>query len=224
MNINIDNELITLLRHIRIGLLTSEVDCALSSLELTVMISEYVKQIENNYKLDAINQIENIKSSRIAYKRLGNDPSRYRPSAESLYRRIVKGYGLYEINNVVDILNFISLQSGISIGGYDCDKINGEINLGVGRKGEPYQGIGRGVLNISFLPVLRDLLGAFGTPTSDSERTKITKKTKHIAFVLFDFGYDPQLEMVMKNCLLLLEKYCSAKEMDYQIVISAKHK
>ena len=39
-------------------------------------------------------------------------------AAESLMRRVASGKGLYQINNVVDALNVISVKTGFSICGY----------------------------------------------------------------------------------------------------------
>ena len=47
-----------------------------------------------------VNDIPNIKESRLAYKAFGKDPSRYRVSSEALIRRIGQGKGLYEVNTV----------------------------------------------------------------------------------------------------------------------------
>ena len=60
--------------------------------------------------------------------------------------------------------------------------------LGIGREDEPYEGIGRGPLNIAGLPVYRDALGGIGTPTSDHERTKLTLRTTHLLAIVN--GYD----------------------------------
>ena len=60
--------------------------------------------------------------------------------------------------------------------------------LGIGRENEPYEGIGRGPLNIAGLPVYRDALGGIGTPTSDHERTKLTLRTTHLLAIVN--GYD----------------------------------
>ena len=41
------------------------------------------------------------------------------------------------------------MRSGYSIGGFDADKIDGDIlSLGAGRAGEEFDAIGRGLLNI----------------------------------------------------------------------------
>ena len=183
-----------------------------------VLLSERAEIIHKQYKLDEINRIENIMSARNAYKNVGNDPNRYRPSAEALHRRLVKGNGLYFVNNIVDTLNLVSLESGISIGGYDLQTIKGEITFGLGKKDEVYQGIGKGILNITSLPVLRDSVGPFGTPTSDSERTKICPTTNQVLFVFFDFGFYPGLHLTLDNCERYLKCYCFACEIQRDII------
>ena len=86
----------------------------------------------------------------------------------------MRGIPLYQIDTLVDLINLVSLRTGHSIGGFDTDKIQGtHLELGIGKAGEPFEGIGRGVLNIEGLPVYRDSFGGIGTPTSDHERTKM---------------------------------------------------
>lgn len=122
-------------------------------------------------KLEQINKWLPIQATRQAYKRLGKDPNRYRPSAEALRRRILRELPLYKVDTLVDLINLVSIRSGYSIGGFDADKIEGgKLVLGVGREGELYHGIGRGELNIAGLPVYRDAIGGIGTPTSRSGR------------------------------------------------------
>lgn len=136
--------------------------------------------LRERYTTESIKQIPSIEATRRAYRALGKDPSRYRPSNEALVRRILKGNELYHINTLVDINNLASLRWGYSIGGFDRDKIQGtRLTLGVGCAGEPYEGIGRGTLNIEFLPVYRDAVGGIGTPTSDNERTKMELDVHH---------------------------------------------
>ena len=69
---------------------------------------------------------------------------------------------IHKINNVVDLLNLVSIKTGLSIGGYDASKIKGQAIFGIGNNNEPYEGIGRGKLNIEGMPVFRDESGAFG--------------------------------------------------------------
>jgi DNA/RNA-binding domain of Phe-tRNA-synthetase-like protein len=152
-------------------------------------IDRFIADYRQRYTVDSLKQMPSIEATRAAYRRCGKDPSRYRPSGEALVRRTLKGNDLYRVNTVVDLINLASIAYGYSIGGFDADKIGGsELVLGIGREGEPYEGIGRGTLNIEGLPVYRDALGGIGTPTSDHERTKLTLETSHLLAIVN--GYD----------------------------------
>src|SRR5690606_6697174 len=126
-----------------------------------------------------------IAAARRAYKAFGKDPSRYRPAAEALMRRVALGKGMYRVNNVVDTSNLVSMTTGISIGAYGAGTLRPPLTFRKGREGELYEGIGRGSLNIADLPVLADEAGAFGSPTSDSARSMITPETMGVLMVLF---------------------------------------
>ena len=155
-----------------------------------------------------------IRASRIAYRACGKDPARYRLSSEALMRRVVKGNELYRINNVVDLVNLISLKTGMSIGGYDAAKISGPIVFDIGAKDEPYEAIGRGDLNIEFLPVFRDSISAFGSPTSDSVRTSVTSATKRFLMVIVGFSGEDNTKEVVDMSLNLLRKYTQADQIE----------
>ncbi len=152
-------------------------------------IDKFTIEYREKYTVDSIKSMPAIQATRQAYKRCGKDPSRYRPSSEALCRRILRGIPLYRIDTLVDLINLVSIRSGYSIGGFDADKIQGDtLILGIGKSGEPYEGIGRGELNIEGMPVYRDAVGGIGTPTSDNERTKIELGTTHLLAIIN--GYD----------------------------------
>ena len=165
------------------------------------------------YMVEDINKLPGIYEMRQLYKRLGKDPNRYRPSAEALCRRILKDKNLYRINTLVDIINLISVHTGFSIGGFDGDKIVGDLQLGVGVMGEHFNAIGRGALNIENLPVYRDDLGGIGTPTSDEERTKIEIHTKKLLMIINSADGANGLEDALALSGRLLTDYLQAKEM-----------
>ena len=135
------------------------------------------------------------------------------PSIE-LIRRMLQGKELYQIDTLVDLVNLASIAFGYSIGGFDADKFVGNtLTLGIGREGEPYEGIGRGPLNIAGLPVYRDTQGGVGTPTSDNERTKMTLETTHLVVLIN--GYDGNRERVMENAQYLkqiIERFASGSD------------
>ena len=82
------------------------------------------------------------------------------------------------------------------------------VSLKVGQK-DPYEAVGRGPLNIEFLPCLYDTKGPFGSPTSDSTRTMIRPDTTALLMVFFDFDKYPDSSKYVKEALHLLEKYCN---------------
>jgi DNA/RNA-binding domain of Phe-tRNA-synthetase-like protein len=161
---------------------------------------------------ESLKELSGIAATRRVYKACGKDPSRYRPASEQLIRRMLQGKELYQIDSLVDLVNLASIVYGYSIGGFDADKIVGDtLTLGIGREGEPYEGIGRGLLNIAGLPVYRDQQGGVGTPTSDNERTKMTLQTTHL-LVLIN-GYDGREDRVRQNAEFiqqLVRRYCQS--------------
>lgn len=165
------------------------------------------EEIRRKFSIEEINKRPAIAATRAAYKALGKDPNRYRPSAEALRRRIVREIPLYRLNTLVDIINLVSIRSGYSIGGFDAAKIVGDIELGVGMANEDFEAIGRGQLNIEGLPVYRDQLGGIGTPTSDNERTKITNETTELLLIINAYSGKEGLQEAVDFTLQLLKKY-----------------
>ncbi len=128
-------------------------------------------------------------------------------------RRMVKGLDLYRSNAVVDLINLLSVACGHSIGGFDADKIDGDtLTLGIGREGEPYEGIGRGPLNISGMPVWRDNTGGVGTPTSDNERTKLTPDTRRLLMIINMYGEEMPEDQIDELARRLLAQYAGSTD------------
>ncbi|WP_346858217.1 phenylalanine--tRNA ligase beta subunit-related protein [uncultured Draconibacterium sp.] len=181
------------------------------------VILQKVTELNAELKVEQISQLPAIASSRKAYKLCGKDPARYRLSAEALLRRVLKRKEIYQVNNAVDLLNLVSISSGFSIGGYDAEKINGHVEFGIGRSDEPYEGIGRGELNIEFMPVFRDRTGAFGTPTSDSVRTCVTNDTKRFLMVIINYGTS-SLSLAAQMAIDLLKEYAQATNIELKTI------
>ena len=168
---------------------------------------------------ETLKEMSSIAATRSVYKACGKDPSRYRPASEALIRRVLQGKSLYQIDTLVDLINLASIAYGYSIGGFDADKFKGDtLTLGIGKEGEPYEGIGRGMINIHGLPVYRDAEGGVGTPTSDNERTKMELQTTHLVVLIN--GYDGNESRVIENAQYiqsLLRKYCHSDGGQYEV-------
>lgn len=186
------------------------------------LITGLEQKIQQTLPIELVRHRPAIDATRTAYKNLGKDPNRYRPSAEALTRRAVQGKGLYRTLAVIDLINYLSLLTGHSIGAFDASHIDGDtITLGIGQPGEPYNAIGRGPLNIAGLPVYRDATGGIGTPTSDNERTQLSSDTRRLLVTFNLYGTDPdypepeQLSALMED---LLKEYAAATNIRTSIV------
>lgn len=190
-----------------------------SDLRLWDEIAQDEEMVRQTMKLEEVNKWLPIRATRQAYKKLGKDPNRYRPSAEALRRRILRGLPLYRIDTLVDLINLVSIRSGYSIGGFDAMKIQGDrLVLGVGREGEVYRGIGRGELNIAGLPVYRDDIGGIGTPTSDEERTKIDMETTSLLMIINGYSGENGLMEAGRYAAERLRKYNEASDMEAMLI------
>ncbi len=137
-----------------------------------------------------------------------------------MHRRIHRDLPLYQINTLVDLINLISIKTGYSIGGFDTDKIDGDLVLGVGRAGELYEGIGRGELNIEGLPVYRDKTGGILIPylLNLNFRTKIDLNTTNLLMLINAYSGISGLEETGKWTTNLLEKYANAIDISTAII------
>ena len=122
---------------------------------------------------------------RSMYKRVGLDPTKTRPSSEALLRRIKRGDALPRINSMVDVCNWCSLEFQLPYGLYDAARVEGDVELRLGRPGEVYAGIRKDDVHVGGRITLADRTGPFGNPTSDSARTQVTTATTSALVVVF---------------------------------------
>lgn len=201
-----------------LGILECSVQNSDHNGELWAEIQEAIQKVKESLTIESIKDQPQIAATRSMYSLCGKDPSRYRPSAEALMRRIVKGHDLYRISTLVDLINLVSIKSGYSIGGFDASLIEQPVVAGLGKADEVFNAIGRGVFNIENLPVLRDAKGPIGTPTSDEERTSIRSGTRHLLMVFYAYKGTEDLAPAMDYAVGLLKKHASAFVLNRDII------
>ncbi|MCK4558554.1 MAG: hypothetical protein KAV45_02150 [Calditrichia bacterium] len=171
---------------LKIGILTgSEFEVIKQSDFVTGQFLDLEEYIKDKFSDSPPSADPVVSAVRRMYRRIGWEPTQYRPSSEAMIRRFLKNKGLYRINNIVDLGNVASTRFHLPMGLYDCDLISGVISVDVGREGEEYQGISKAVIHAEGKLVLRDEMGIFGNPTADSLRTCISEKTKNILALFF---------------------------------------
>jgi DNA/RNA-binding domain of Phe-tRNA-synthetase-like protein len=217
MKVSIDAELKSKCARVALACVTAEVLTGATpeglDQELRVCEEKVLKLAEPKAVLEAAA----ILSTRAGYKALGKDPARYRGSAEALLRRVIAGKGLPRINNVVDVINLVSVESRLPVGLYDLAHVQGDIVFRAGRAGETYKGIGKYDLNLEGLPVFCDAAGPHGSPTSDSERTMVTLETKQVIAIIISFSGAESLQRSGQQLSDLLLKHASGKNTQVEI-------
>src|SRR2546423_5602626 len=188
MTVTIDRDLKAKCPRTALRCVTAQIHASVSSAELIAELRVCEQSILKLSEPRAVLDSSQISATRAGYKALGKDPARYRGSAEALLRRLIAGKGMPRINNVVDVINLVSVESRLPIGLYDLAHVEGAIEFRAGRAGETYKGIGKYDLNLEGLPVFVDARGPHGSPTSDSERTMVTSATTQVLAIIVSFG------------------------------------
>tara|TARA_B100001750_G_C15519282_1_gene610037 strand:- start:2957 stop:3592 length:636 start_codon:yes stop_codon:yes gene_type:complete len=99
--------------------------------------------IRNSVTLEELREENDVAAYRQFYWRLGIDPTKKRPSAEALVRRIIAGKPFPRINPIVDRYNLISAENRVSLGAFSVDYLlDNEIVLRMANQGEGFLGIG----------------------------------------------------------------------------------
>jgi len=215
MTISIDPELKRACPQLALGCVKGTVVVRESSADL---VDELKARAGGLSSQAAVIDSPQLAAVRQCYKSLGKDPSRYRGSSEALIRRVLSGKELYFINNVVEVNNLVSLESLCPVGSYDLGNVAEPIVFRIGRPGESYKGIGKGLINIAELPVFCDSNRPFGSPTSDSERAMITEQTTRVLAAIFCLAGSASLATWAQRAVSLLTRYADGSNLSFEIV------
>lgn len=206
------------LQYVKLGILEYEAEIRESDNEINNLLNEKMSEL-SNMKMEDIRKINAVEDTRAAYKLLGNNPSKYRNAAEAMLRRIIKQKGLYQINNIVDINNYMSISSGYTVGSYMLENIDGDVCLDVQKEDAYYDGIGKEKVNYSKMPVLFDGKGAFGSTTSDSQRTMVKMGNHKIISVIYCFS-NTELNAVIQEYKKLLVQFAGIHDEEiYEYIV-----
>ena len=181
--------------------------------KVTELIDQLSKKYYNLYPLTEITKIPKLKETRDGYKLFGKDPSHTRCASEALLRRVVKGTALYRLGDIIDLGHVLSIMTNRSVCVVDYDKIIGDVTIRLGQNTDEYIAINRGPLNVTNIPVYVDEVSPFGSPTSDTDRTKVDESTKRILIMLICFG-NMDKEQDEQLLLALYKDYANAKNIN----------
>ncbi len=159
--------------------------------EQVASLIQYIEKITNKIKkrnsLDELKTNEVIRKYRDFYWHyLGIDPTKTRPASEALIRRLLANKKVPEISNIVDLINWVSIDTLIPLGAYDMKKIKLPLLLRFAKMGEPFFPIGGELMSLKGKEIIlcdNSGLVMFLYPHRDSEISKITLETKEMLLV-----------------------------------------
>ncbi|KMY45588.1 hypothetical protein AC622_16305 [Bacillus sp. FJAT-27916] len=157
----------------------------------------YIEQLHTELQMKEWADYPGITAWRKIFKKTGADPSKYRPSAEALYRRIKKEPSAPTGNSSIALNNFFSLQYKIPLGIYDVKAIKGDVHIKIGSETDRYEGLNGRTNTLNRIIGTFDEEGVFGSPYVDSVRTSIQDDTKDALQVVY-FHHDHSIEQAGK--------------------------
>jgi DNA/RNA-binding domain of Phe-tRNA-synthetase-like protein len=155
--------------------------------ELEEFKQQITEQTRNEYNLESVKDNPTFRAYRDFFWRIKIDPTKIRPAAEALIRRLLAGKALPTINTLVDAYNLASIKSRIALATFDADKIQGNILMRFAKEGEQFYGIGMKkplILNGGEIVVSDEekLIAVY--PYRDADNTKVTQETKNVTIVV----------------------------------------
>jgi DNA/RNA-binding domain of Phe-tRNA-synthetase-like protein len=214
MNLKIDSELSNRFPDLTVLLLQidemkiKKKDSELEKFKLTV-----TKQVRNEYELDAVKDHPTFRAYRDFFWRIGIDPTKIRPAAEALIRRILAGKTLPCINTLVDAYNLASIKSRIALATFDADKLKGNLLMRFAEEGEQFIGIGMEkplILRGGEIVVSDNKKLVAVYPYRDADNTKVTEKTENITIVVCGVPGIPEeeLENASRITVEYINRFC----------------
>ena len=184
--------------------------------ELEKFKDEIMKQVKEKYDLDSVKNLPTFRAYRDFFWRAGIDPTKNRPAAEALIRRILGGGTIPRINTLVDAYNLASIKTEIALAAFDANKLKGELLMRFAEKGENFLGIGmeKPMLLQGGEIVVSDnekLVAVY--PYRDADDTKITEKTKNVMLLVCgvpDIG-EETLQNAAQVALDYITRFCDGE-------------
>jgi len=154
------------------------------SKELEMLVKSNVEKLREKVGDKNLIDFNNIGAWRETYRKFGVSPKKYKPTAEAFLGRIIKRHSFPNINTAVDAYLAAELLYMLPIGGYDLEKITGDIVLRVSRGQESFLPIGGENTELT-LPgeiIYADdrIVLTRNWNYRDSDHTKITEDSKDI--------------------------------------------
>jgi DNA/RNA-binding domain of Phe-tRNA-synthetase-like protein len=165
---------------------------------------EVMRHIRNEYTLDSVKDLPTFRAYRTFFWSIGIDPTKTRPAAEALTRRILAGKTLPCINTLVDTYNLASIKTRKLLMRFAKE---GEQILGIGME-KPLILKGREII----ISDQENLTAVY--PHRDADNTKVTEKTENVSIVVCGVPgiTEEVLESASDLTLEYITRFCSGEK------------
>jgi DNA/RNA-binding domain of Phe-tRNA-synthetase-like protein len=178
---------------------------------------EVMRQVRDDYSLDSVKDQPTFRAYRDFFWSIKIDPTKIRPAAEALIRRILAGKTLPCINTLVDVYNLASIKSRIALATFDVDKLEGDLLMRFAEEGEQFYGIGMEkplILKGGEIVVSDEEKLVAVYPYRDADNTKVTDRTENITVVVCGVPGIPKrdLENASQVAVGYITRFCGGEE------------
>ncbi len=167
--------------------LIDDVKVAKSGDELEAFSQKIFSEVKNKYTLDNLKEVPIFRSYRDFFWRVEIDPTKVRPAAEALTRRILAGKTIPRINNVVDSYNLASIKTEVALAAFNRDELIGDLMMRQSKVGEKFLGISMdepATLTGSEIVIADSEKLVAIYPHRDADISKVTNSTRNILLLI----------------------------------------
>ena len=155
--------------------------------ELEEYKEEIYAETRGRWVIEKLRDDPDFRAYRDFFWKLGTDPTKNRPAAEALIRRVLNGRPIPKINSWVDAYNLVSIQTAIPIASFDAELLEGSLLMREAEEGEEFLGIA--MKKSMFLKggeaVIQDDQGLVAIyPFRDADHSKVTGETRNVLMLL----------------------------------------
>jgi len=185
--------------------------------ELERFKEEVVERARARWTLDQLREQPLFRAYRDFFWRVGVDPTKTRPAAEALIRRLLRGRPLPRINTLVDAYNLASVDTAVALAAFDEDGLEGELLMREAEAGEEFLGIGmeRPTVLQGGEVVVADgekLVAIY--PYRDAEACRITEETENVLILVCGVPNVGDEALGLAGCVAVeyVTRFCGGSE------------
>jgi len=176
--------------------------------------AEIIESVKKRFRLETLKDGHSFRAYRDFFWKVGIDPTKTRPAAEALIRRVLGGGTIPRINSAVDAYNLASIDTEIALAAFDSHRLVGDLLMRGAERGESFLGIGmEKPMELTGVEVVvsdaEKLIAIY--PYRDSEETKVTTATTRILLMVCGVPGigDETLDRAQETAIGYITKFCA---------------